>query len=102
MSITASQVNSLRQRTSVSMMQCKRALEETGGDEEKAIEVLRKKGAAKAAAKSDRDTSEGIVVTKIDGNKAAIVKLLCETDFVAKNEEFVTIANDALEAALKE
>ncbi len=102
MSITASQVNSLRQRTGVSMMQCKKALEETGGDEEKAIELLRKKGAAKAAEKADRATKEGVVITKIDGNKAAVVKLLCETDFVAKNEEFKKIANDAVDIALKE
>lgn len=102
MSITASQVNSLRQRTGVSMMQCKKALEESGGNEEKAIEILRKKGAAKAAEKVDRATKEGVVITKIQGNKAAIVKLLCETDFVAKNEEFKKIANDAADIALKE
>lgn len=102
MSITATQVNELRKRTGVSMMQCKKALEETGGDEEKAIEFLRKKGAAKAAEKADRTTSEGVIITKVEGNKAAIVKLLCETDFVAKNEEFRKIANDAVEVALKE
>ncbi|MFC1730919.1 translation elongation factor Ts [candidate division KSB1 bacterium] len=102
MSITASQVNSLRQRTGISMMQCKKALEEVDGDEEKAIEVLRKKGAAKASEKSERVTNEGIVITKIDGNKAAIVKLLCETDFVSKNEDFVKIANDAVDVALSD
>lgn len=102
MSITASQVNSLRQRTGVSMMQCKKALEESGGDEEKAIEILRKKGAAKAAEKADRVTSEGVVITKTDGNKAAMVKLLCETDFVAKNEDFRKIAENAADVALKE
>jgi elongation factor Ts len=102
MSITAAQVNSLRQRTGVSMMQCKKALEEVGGDEEKAIDLLRKKGAAKAAEKADRATNEGVVVTKVEGGKAAIVKLLCETDFVAKNEEFLKIANDAAETALKD
>lgn len=101
MSITVSQVNSLRQRTGVSMMQCKKALEESGGNEEKAIEILRKKGAAKAAEKADRATKEGIVITKIKGNKAAIVKLLCETDFVAKNEEFRKIAKDAADVAIK-
>lgn len=102
MSITAQQVSSLRQRTGVSMMDCKRALEEAAGDEEKAIDNLRKSGAAKAAKKAGRDTSEGVIITKIDGNKAAIVKLLCETDFVAKNEEFRKIATDAAEAALKD
>jgi len=101
MSITASQVNSLRQRTGVSMMQCKKALEEAKGDEEKAIEILRKKGAAKAAEKADRVTREGVIVTKVKGNKAAIVKLLCETDFVSKNEEFRKIADIAADVALK-
>lgn len=100
MSITAAQVNELRKRTGISMMQCKKALEEAGGNEEKAIEILRKKGAAKAAEKSDRETSEGIIVTKVHGNKAAIVRLSCETDFVAKNEEFVAIANKAVTTAL--
>lgn len=102
MSITATQVNELRKRTGVPMMLCKKALEEAGGDDEKAIEILRKKGEAKAATKADRETSEGVVITKIQGNKAAIVKLLCETDFVAKNEEFKKIANDAVEKAITE
>ncbi len=101
MAITAQQVNELRQRTGVSMMVCKKALEEAGGDEEKAIEILRKAGAAKAAKKADRETSEGVVITKVAGDKAAIVKLTCETDFVAKNEEFQKIANDAADAALE-
>jgi elongation factor Ts len=100
MSITAAQVNELRQRTGISMMACKKALEEAGGDEEKAIEILRKKGEAKAAEKKERATTEGIVVAKTDGDKAAIVKLTCETDFVAKNDEFVTIANKAVDTAL--
>lgn len=102
MSITASQVNELRKRTGIPMMQCKKALEESGGDEEKAIEILRKKGAAKASEKADRVITEGVVITKIDTDKAAIVKLLCETDFVAKNEEFLKIANDAVETALSD
>lgn len=99
--ITAQQVNDLRQRTGISMMQCKKALEEANGDEEKAIELLRKKGMAKAAEKSDRAMKEGVVVAKVHGNKAALVKLSCETDFVAKNEEFKIIANQAAETALK-
>jgi len=100
MSITASQVNELRKRTGISMMQCKRALEETGGDEEMAIDILRKKGAAKAASKADRATKEGLVLTKVEGSKAVIVRLSCETDFVAKNEEFVAIAEKAAQTAL--
>lgn len=102
MSITASQVNSLRQRTGISMMACKRALEEAGGNEDKAIEMLRKKGAAKAAEKSDRSMSEGVIVTKVDGNRAAIVKLTCETDFVTKNEDFKAIANNAVDIAMSD
>jgi elongation factor Ts len=101
MSITAQQVNELRQRTGVSMMECKKALTEANGDEEKAIEVLRKRGAAKAVEKADRVTKQGVVITKVQGNKAAVVKLLCETDFVAKNEEFRAIANNAVDIALK-
>ncbi|MBI5412187.1 translation elongation factor Ts [Candidatus Peregrinibacteria bacterium] len=99
--ITAQQVNALRQRTGVSMMVCKRALEEAQGDEEKAIEIMRKKGEAKAAEKKDRTMKEGIVMTKIQGEKAAIVKAICETDFVAKNEEFRAIAAHALDIALQ-
>lgn len=102
MSITAQQVNELRKRTGVSMMECKKALEEAGGDEEKAIEVLRKRGAAKAAKKADRETSEGVIITKAEGNKTAIVKMMCETDFVAKNEEFQQIAHNAADKALAE
>ena len=102
MSISASQVSSLRQRTGVPMMACKKALEETCGDEEKAIEILRKKGAAKAAEKADRVTTEGVVVTRVEGDKASVVKFLCETDFVAKNEEFRKIADDTAGVALKD
>lgn len=99
-SITAAQVNSLRQRTGISMMECKNALVEAQGDEEKAIEFLRKRGAAQAAKKADRETTEGLIVTQVEGNKAAIVSLYCETDFVAKNEEFVALAHKAAQLAL--
>ncbi len=101
MNITASQVNSLRLRTGVSMMACKKALVEAQGDEEMAIDILRKQGAAKAAAKADRETKEGIILTRVEGDRAVIVKLSCETDFVAKNEEFVAIAKSAVNTALK-
>ncbi len=100
MAITAAQVNELRKRTGISMMQCKKALVEAEGNEEKAIEILRKKGAAKAASKADRETSEGVVLAKVEGDKAVIVKLSCETDFVAKNEDFLAIANNAMTKAL--
>ncbi len=101
MSITASQVNDLRQRTGISMMQCKKALEEAKGDEEKAIEILRKKGAAKAAEKSDRAMKEGIVIAEVKGDRAVLVKMMCETDFVSKNPEFIAIANAAAKEALE-
>lgn len=83
----------LRNRTGVSMMACKKALLETSGDEEAAIDLLRKQGVAKAAKKSDRETSEGIVVA--DGR--GLLVLRCETDFVAKNEDFVAFANQLLQ-----
>ncbi len=86
MAITAQQVKELRDRTGVAMMACKKALEEANGDMDKAVEVLRKRGAAKAGDKADRSTSEGRVA--ISGR--AIVKVLCETDFVGKNEDFVS------------
>lgn len=89
MSITAAQVQALREKTGISMMSCKKALMETDGDEIKAIEILRKKGEAKAAEKADRQTGEGIVV--ICGKTAAGLK--CETDFVARNEDFIALAN---------
>ncbi len=101
MSITAAQVNDLRQRTGISMMQCKKALEEANGNEEKAIEILRKKGAAKAAEKADRVMKEGIVIAEVKGDKAVVVKLTCETDFVSKNPEFIALANKAAAEALK-
>lgn len=102
MSITASQVNELRQRTGVPMMTCKKALEEANGDEEKAIEILRKKGADKAATKTDRQMREGIILSKVEGNKAVIVTQYCETDFVSKNREFRDITEKAAETALKD
>ncbi|MBN2096677.1 translation elongation factor Ts [Candidatus Peregrinibacteria bacterium] len=102
MPITASQVNELRQKTGISMMQCKKALEEADGNEKKAMDILRKKGADKAAEKADRQMREGIILAKVEGDKAVIVTQYCETDFVAKNEEFRAIAEKAAETALKE
>ena len=84
--ISASAVMALREKTGVSMMECKKALVEANGDEEAAIEILRKRGADKAAKKSDRTTGEGAVA--ISGN--AIASVNCETDFVARNEDFVS------------
>lgn len=93
--ITAKMVKDLREKTGAGMMDCKKALAETNGDEEKAVEYLREKGLAAAAKKSGRVAAEGIVVTYIsDDNKtAAVLEVNCETDFVAINEEFVKFAN---------
>ncbi|MCJ2163134.1 MULTISPECIES: translation elongation factor Ts [unclassified Pseudodesulfovibrio] len=90
MSITAAQVKDLREKTGAGMMDCKKALVESGGDEEKAVMYLREKGLSKAAKKAGRDTSEGLVTPFVseDGKTAVIAELLCETDFVAKGDDF--------------
>ena len=93
MAVSAQQVKELRDRTGVAMMACKKALEEANGDMEKAIEILRKRGASKAAEKADRSTGEGVVA--ISGRN--MVKLLCETDFVAKNDTFKALAQELAE-----
>lgn len=96
MSITAKDVAQLRNMTGAGMMDAKKALEETAGDLEKAAQYLREKGMAKAAKKSDRETSEGRVHAYIhsNGKLGAMVEILCETDFVARNEAFVDFCND--------
>ena len=94
--ITASQVKELREKTGAGMMDCKKVLTETNGDEEKAIELLRERGIAKAAKKSDRIAAEGLVDAYIseDGKVGAVVEVNAETDFVAKNEEFRNFVAD--------
>ncbi len=92
MSVTLDQIKSLREKTGVSTMACKKALEEADGDESKAIEVLRKKGEAKSAERAERSTNFGVVAVHEENGKAAIVVLGCETDFVAKNDDFVNVA----------
>lgn len=94
--ITTEQIKELRDETGVSVMQCKKALEETGGDKEKALLVLRKKSSDIAAKKGDRELGAGIVESYIHSNKSVgvLVELACETDFVARNEDFVTMARD--------
>lgn len=96
MSITPTQIKELRERTGLSVMDCKNALEETQGDMEKALIVLRKKSSAAAAKKSDRQLGAGVVQAYIHASKdvGALVHLSCETDFVAKNAEFLTLAYD--------
>lgn len=101
--ITAQLVKELRERTSAGMMDCKKALTESNGDMEKAIEILREKGLAAAAKKAGRVAAEGIVKTYVSEDKksAGIVELNCETDFVAANEEFVAFAATLAEMAAK-
>jgi len=102
--ITASQVKDLREKTGAGMMDCKKVLTETDGDMEKAIELLRERGIAKAAKKSDRVAAEGLVTAFVseDGKVGAVAEINAETDFVAKNEEFRTFANDiAKQVAVK-
>ena len=100
--ITAAQVNELRKKTGAGMMDCKKALVEAEGDFDKAIEVLRKKGQKIAEKRADRDSSEGAVIAKVNdqASKGVIVSLNCETDFVAKNDDFVALANAMAEVAL--
>ncbi|MGD1006082.1 MAG: translation elongation factor Ts [Ignavibacteriaceae bacterium] len=100
MVITAAQVNELRQKTGAGMMDCKKALTEAEGDFEKAIELLRKKGAAVASKRAEKNANEGLVLTKISKDKetGVIVEVNCETDFVAKSTDFVKFADEVLQA----
>ena len=100
MAITASMVKELREMTGAGMMDCKKALNETNGDMDAAIEFLRKNGQAKAEKKAGRIAAEGIVKTVVKDNKAAIVEVNSETDFVAKNEEFVEFVDKLADLAL--
>ncbi len=97
--ISASAVKALRDRTGAGMMDCKKALEETGGDEEAAIDLLRKQGAAKAAKRADREADEGTVQIAGDDDSLAMVEATSETDFVARNDQFVAFATRAAEVA---
>jgi elongation factor Ts len=94
MAVSAAEVKALRERTGAPIVDVKKALEESEGDEQKAIEILRKKGQASAAKRSGRGTEEGVVASYIhaDGRKGALVEVQCETDFVARNEDFKEFA----------
>jgi len=94
--ITAKDVAALRARTGAGMMDCKKALEETGGDVEKAVDLLRQKGIARAAKRSDRGASEGVIGSYVhfNGKIAVLVELNCETDFVARTDDFQQLAKD--------
>lgn len=102
MAITAKQVNELRKKTGAGMMDCKKALVEADGNMETAIDNLRKKGQKIAAKRGDRDASEGLVIAKTttDGTKGIVVTLNCETDFVAKNADFIAFANKIADIAV--
>ena len=103
MAVTAQLVKELREMTGAGMMDCKKALVETDGDIDKAVEVLREKGLGKAAKKADRVAAQGLVATKVaeSGDKAAIIEVNAETDFVAKNEDFVGFVQKLNELVLE-
>jgi len=101
--ITAAEINKLRQTTGAGMMDCRKALVESDGDFEKAIDYLRKKGQKVAALRSDREAKEGVIIAKTteDHKTGLIITLACETDFVSKNAEFVAVAQSIMQVALK-
>ena len=100
MAVTMADIQHLRKMTGAGMMDCKNALTEADNDFEKAMEIIRKKGQAVAAKRSDRDASEGCVMAKNKDGFAAMIALKCETDFVAKNADFVELTNNIIDAAL--
>ena len=104
MAISAQDVKKLREMTGVGMMDCKRALEEADGDFDKAIEFLRKKGIKTSEKRKDREAKEGLIVAKIadDSKSGILVEVNCETDFVARNEEFATFADEMAALILRE
>src|SRR5512147_941356 len=103
MAITAADVAKLRKMTGAGMMDCKSALEESNGDFEKAVEIIRKKGQLVASKRADRDAMEGVVIAKTNSNATfgALIVLNCETDFVAKNENYIKLAESILNAAVE-
>jgi len=101
MAVTMADIVHLRKMTGAGMMDCKNALTEADNDFDKAMEIIRKKGQAVAAKRSDRDASEGCVMAKAEGNYAAMIALKCETDFVAKNADFIKLTTEILDAAMK-
>lgn len=101
--ITASEVNKLRKMSGAGIMDCKNALVESKGDFDLAIEILRKKGQKVAAKRAERESSEGAVIAKVDSDcsNGVVISLNCETDFVAKNDGFISLANELAELALQ-
>jgi len=99
MAVTAALVKEMRERTGAGMLDCKKALVETDGDIELAIENMRKSGQAKAAKKAGRIAAEGVILTKVEAGRATMLELNCETDFVARDEGFLKFGNELLEVA---
>jgi len=99
MSISAQDVKKLRDQTGAGMMDCKKALAEANGDMEKAVEILRKKGQKVSEKRADREANQGLILSKVseDGHKAAMLEINCETDFVARNEDFQDQASKFLD-----
>ncbi|NND98581.1 MAG: elongation factor Ts [Pirellulaceae bacterium] len=100
MAISAKDVSELRKATGAGMMDCKKALQESDGDIDGALDYLRKKGQKVAAKRADREANEGVVVALTDGDRGALLALSCETDFVAKNEDFIALTNDIAKLAM--
>jgi elongation factor Ts len=100
--IKAADVSKLRKATGAGMMDCKKALQETDGDFDKAVEAIRKKGKAIANKRADREASEGAVLAKVNGGFGAMLSLNCETDFVAKNETYIAFTQSILDVAMAE
>lgn len=102
MAVSANQVKELREKTGAGMMDCKKALEEANGDFEKAVELLRKKGASVAAKRAERTANEGIVLTRVfnNGKTGSILEVNCETDFVAKSDDFVNFTNFVMDVVV--
>ena len=101
MAVSMADISKLRKMTGAGMMDCKKALADSEGDFDKAVEIIRKKGQAIAAKRSDRETSEGCVLAKSTGTYAAMIALKCETDFVANNADFVALTQAILDAAIE-
>lgn len=101
MAISAQDVKTLREKTGAGMMDCKKALQEVDGDFDSAIEFLKKQGLAKAVKKGDRIAAEGLVFSKVQGDDAILLELNCETDFVAKNDDFLKLGADLVDIVLQ-
>ena len=102
MAVTMADIQHLRKMTGAGMMDCKNALNETNGDFDSAVEIIRKKGQAVAAKREDREASEGCVLAKTENGHAAVIALQCETDFVAKNADFIAFTEQILDKAMSE